>query len=146
MKDKLEMSSMMCFKEGAINWQKQPTGMNQGHILIGDALGNPAHALLSPHAQDKELGKTFLKWMVWSRGGQEVIRTFKVNGISLHGLSPCLETFFGGQDSAIGDQSSGQTSAQNDSKNADMTGTGNVSHADLPTSVQRNIDAKYWII
>jgi len=97
MKDAPEMGDMVCFKEGAIDWQEQPTNRKQGHILAGDALGNPADALLSPYAQDPELGKLFLKWMLWSRGGQEVIRNFKIKDIPLHGLSPYVQTFFGGQ-------------------------------------------------
>jgi len=90
------MSTMLCFKEGAIDWQEQATEMKQGHVLKGDALGNPAHALLSPHAQDKQLAVLFLKWMLWSQGGQEIIRNFRVNGVPLHGLSPHIQPIFQG--------------------------------------------------
>ena len=88
MEDLPEMRDMTCFKEGAIDWQESPTDMRQGYVLAGDGLGNPAHALLSPHARDLDLGKLFLSWMVWTKGGQDVIRNFTVNGKPLHGLSP----------------------------------------------------------
>ncbi|KAK5947143.1 hypothetical protein PMZ80_001290 [Knufia obscura] len=146
MKDQPEMSSMTCFKEGAISWHEQPTDMKQGHVLNGDALGNPAHALLSPHAQDRELGKLFLKWMLWTRGGQEVIRNFKVNGTPLHGLSPWVQTFFGGQSSTGSNESSTQNLAHNCGQNAAATGPEHNRHGDQPISAQCNIDSKYWII
>lgn len=140
------MSNMVCFKEGAINWQEQSTNMKQGHVLAGDALGNPADALLSPYAQDPELGKLFLKWMLWSRGGQEVIRNFKIKDIPLHGLSPYVQTFFGGQSPAGGDQPLSQDGIQTDGASASATNAGNSSQHDLPTSAQCNTDSKYWMI
>jgi len=111
MKDTPEMSNMACFKEGAIDWGEPLADTRQGHVLAGDALGNPADALLSPYAQDLELSRLFLKWMLWSRGGQEVIGNFKIKGRPLHGLSPDVQTFLGGQNPAGGDLNSSQGSA-----------------------------------
>lgn len=79
---------MICYKEGSIQWKETPTDLAAGHILNDDWLGNPAHALLSPHALDMELANQFLDWMVWEEGGQRVIRNFKVAGVNLHGVSP----------------------------------------------------------
>lgn len=112
MKDTPEMSSMACFKEGAIDWAEAPADTRQGHVLAGDALGNPADALLSPYAQDLELSKLFLKWMLWSQGGQEVIGNFKIKGIPLHGLSPDVQTSFGGWNPAGSDHNSSQGGVQ----------------------------------
>lgn len=108
------MSDMTCFKEGAISWQEQPADMKQGYVLTGDALGNPAHALLSPYAQDRNLAELFLKWMLWTRGGQEVIRKFEVNGIPLHGLSPYKQTFLGGHTPISGNDSCCQNGVKED--------------------------------
>lgn len=88
--------NMVCFKEGAIDWMEGEVSPEAGHILYGDSLGNPAHALLSPHAQHAEVARLFLHWAVWQKGGQHVISNFKLNGMQLHGLSPRRAQELGG--------------------------------------------------
>lgn len=86
---------MKCFKEGSIQWKESSVVLKNGHVLNDDCLGNPAHALLSPHAQDQKIANLFLDWMLWTDGGQEVIRNFKVNGETLHGTSPEVTAILG---------------------------------------------------
>lgn len=90
-----EFQSMRCYKEGSIEWECSPVNLSKGHILDDDCLGNPAHALLSTHAQDTGLANLFLDWMLWAEGGQSVIRKFKVNGENLHGNSPDMTSTLG---------------------------------------------------
>lgn len=86
---------MKCFKEGAIQWKESPVILSNGHVLNDDCLGNPAHALLSPHAEDMKIANLFLDWMLWIDGGQDVLRTFKVNDDTLHGTSPQMTSTLG---------------------------------------------------
>lgn len=86
---------MKCFKEGGIQWEESPVAASNGHVLKDDCLGNPAHALLSPHAQDSKIANFFLDWMLWEDGGQNVLKTFEVNGDTLHGTSPEMTTTLG---------------------------------------------------
>lgn len=86
---------MKCFKEGSIQWQERPVVLSNGHVLNDDCLGNPAHALLSPNAQDSKIANLFLDWMLWTDGGQGVLRSFKVNGETLHGTSPEMTAVLG---------------------------------------------------
>lgn len=88
--------NMECFKEGFIQWRESPISPSKGYSLSDDCLGNPAHALLSPRAQDTHVANLFLDWMLWADGGQDVLKRFRVNGENLHGVSPEATTLLGG--------------------------------------------------
>ncbi len=73
-----------------------------GRILVGclqpeqklggdeedDPLLNPAHALVSTMADNKEMANKFVDWLISEDGGQEIARTFTKNGVILYSPAP----------------------------------------------------------
>ncbi|KAH7889090.1 hypothetical protein F5I97DRAFT_1804275 [Phlebopus sp. FC_14] len=59
-----------------------------------DPLLNPAHVLLGKKAKgsDQEIWNSFMKWVVWSQGGQKIIENFKKpdgpHGKQLYSIAP----------------------------------------------------------
>jgi ABC-type Fe3+ transport system substrate-binding protein len=49
---------------------------------------NPAHALVGMSATNKANANEFVDWVVSGGGGQEVLRTFKKNGVLLYSVAP----------------------------------------------------------
>jgi ABC-type Fe3+ transport system substrate-binding protein len=53
-----------------------------------DSLLNPAHALVSTNADNKELANDFVDWLISEDGGQEIAGTFTKGGVVLYSAAP----------------------------------------------------------
>jgi ABC-type tungstate transport system permease subunit len=65
--------------------------MEGGDTEEDEVLLNPAHILVGKNGKNKEMAERFREWMVSREGGQEVIRTFAVNGVVLYSMVPGME-------------------------------------------------------
>jgi len=59
-----------------------------GSDAADDLLLNPARVLRGRSPMDQELAVDFLQWMEDDDGGQDVIRNFKLNGVTLYTTAP----------------------------------------------------------
>lgn len=49
---------------------------------------NPAHALVSKEADNKEMANDFVDWLISEDGGQEIAKTFTKSGVVLYSAAP----------------------------------------------------------
>jgi len=62
-----------------------------GSDAADDILLNPARVLRGKSPMDRELAIDFLRWMEDDRGGQDVIRHFKLNDVILYSTAPLAD-------------------------------------------------------